>query len=239
MKISELRNSIKLEFSPSGMPGKNEINESINESIRDLNSGHILQRVLITITGSDEDNVWGDITAVWGAIEEKWGELADFIEGFTYDSTNYILTIPDSIIKIDDIYIDDVKQIPMSYSRMLNSYSEYEDWVYLTYGVHQNAPSNGYTCIGHTIHFNKDVSTSVMKVVVYKTYNEIKEDKLIVPEFFRQFLISNPIVILGSREEHIITDSAYRRHIIKAGMSLRDLKQRLINVEHTGGLDAY
>ena len=171
-------------------------------------------------------------------IEDIWGELAGFIEGFSYDSTNYILTIPDSIIKIDDLYIDDVKQIPMAYSRMLDNYTEEEDYIWLRYGVHQNIPANGYTSIGNTIHFSKDVSTSVIKVVCYKEYDEIVDDKLIVPSYFKQFLVSNSIVILGTRKKNIMNGSI-ERHILKASDSLDGLKQRLVSLEHVAGLDAW
>lgn len=236
MDITNIISAIKMEFDPSGMPGLGEIREAINETIRDLNNGLPLQRVLLTITGGGE-TIWGDVTANWGDVTIDWGD-DDFIHDFSYDSTNYILTIPDSIIKIDDIYIDDVKQIPMAYSRMLNSYSEVEDWVYLTYGEHYNIPANGYTCIGNTIHFNDDV-TGVMKVVVYKSYDELDGNTLIVPSYFHQFLISNSVTILGMREKNIIGSLSLKEHITKSEKALIGVRQRLINSEHTDGLDAW
>jgi len=240
MEINELKNSIKLEFDPRGMPGLGEINEAINETIRSLNRDHNLQRVFITITGTvDEEHKWSDIETKWGEVTEKWKELGGFIEGFGYDATNYILTVPDNIKQIEDLYRNDVKQVPSSYTKTFNTYSEYEDWVYLTYGTHYNVPANAYTCIGNKIYFNDDVSADVVKIICYKEYDEIKDDKLIVPEFFRQYLISNPIVILGSRPKNIISDRAYSRHILEAEKSLGGLNKRILEREHTAGLDCW
>ena len=247
MKLKTLKNEITIDFLPEGMPGENSIKQAINETVRDLNNDSVLQRLFLTITGTETDSNVDDIKinvddmdVNVDDMDVNVGDVGDFKSGFEWDSTNLILTIPDNIIKIDDIYLNDVKQVPMAYSRMLNSYTSEEDWTYLTYGVHTGGSAYGYTCVGNTIHFNQDITLGIVKIVVYKEYDELNADGVLsVPDYFKQYIISNSVVILSTRPDMIIGQNALERHILKRDKALLGIQQRQVNQEHTAGLDIY
>ena len=242
MDITNIRSAIKVEFDVNGMPGKNEIDEAVNECIRDINNRTPAIKALIKITGDeDAEATWGDTTTVWGSATTIWGETGRFINGFSFDSTDYYLTIPDNIISVKQLYINDIAQIPKPYEAMINTESASEDFFYLLYGTRITSERGYFTQYGRKIYFQVDLGaeTSVIKLEVEMEFGKVNEDELEVPTFFTQYLISNCVSILGSRSKNLISETAYMRHYKNAERAFRDILNRETIIEESKNMDIW
>jgi len=240
MDITKVRDAIKLEFEADGMPGNNEINEALNECIRNINSRTEGKRVLLTITGASGSTTWGGTTSVWGDTTTTWSEAGRFINDFSFDSDNNCLTIPYNVKSIKRLYIDDIEQIPKPYNKMINTYPADEDFFYLLYGTRITADAGFFTQIDNKIYFQKDLGseTSVIKVECQIDYPDISDDAD-YPNYFKQYLISNSIKILASRSRNIISQNAHERHIIETQRSFNFILNGIEKIEQAKNFDIW
>lgn len=242
MNISSIRNAIKLEFDIGGMPVKNEIDEAMNECVRNLNNRTPAIKALITITGDDESS-WNvdNIDINVDDIDVNVDDMGRFVSGFEFNSTDYYLTIPDNIISVKQLYINDVAQIPKPYESMINTESASEDFFYLLYGTRIVSERGYFTQYGRKIYFQVDLGseTSVIKLEVEMEFDELDGDTLTVPNFYKQYLISNCVSILGSRSKNLISETAYMRHYRNAERAFRDIINREVAIEQSKDFDIF
>jgi len=245
MDIINIRSAINLEFDPDGLPQKNEIDEAINECVRNINGRTPAIKALITITGdtSGDESAWNvdNIDIKVDAIDVNVDDMGRFIEGFTFNSTEYYLTIPQSIIALKAVYIDDIEQINKPYEVMKNTELGTEDFFYLLYGTRITSDRGYYTQYGRKVYFNKDLSTetSVLKLSVEMKYNELDGDTLNLPDYCYQYLISNCVKILGSRSKNKISEMAHSRHIVEADRFFKVIINNQVSIEQPAELDIW
>lgn len=241
MNITDIRESIKMVFNASGVPSINEINEAINECIRNINGRTPAQKALITLTGINGDWNVDNINLNVDDIEYNVEDMSRFNLGFKFESDGNYLEIPDNIISIKRIYIDDVQQIPKPYDKMMSTFPAEVDYFYQLYGTRIINNAGYFTQIGRKIYFQKNLNdeSSIMKMEVEMEYDEIKDSYLSVPNYFKQYLISNSIVILGSLDKNHISNAAYQRHIIESERFFNVIINRGIKIEQSPNLDIW
>jgi len=245
MDVTNIREAIKLEFDANGLPLKNEIDEAINECVRNINGRTPAINAIITITGTTDDDAdtWNvdDIDINVDDIDVNVDDMGRFIGGFSFDTDTNCLTIPETIISLKRFFINDIEQIPKPYEKMINTYPPDEDYFYLLYGTRVTADAGYFTQYGNKVYFQKDLSAeeSIIKLVVEKEYDELSGNTLELPEYCKQYLISNCIKILGSRTKNIISDRAYSRHLAESDRFFRVILNRQASIEQSKNLDIW
>jgi len=245
MNVTNIREAIKLEFDPDGLPVKKEIDEAINECVRNINSRTPAINALITITGTTDDDAstWNvdNIDINVDDIDVNVDDMGRFIAEFSFNTTDYYLTIPQSIIALKSIYIDNIEQINKPYEPMINTESGSEDFFYLLYGTRVTADRGNYTQFGRKIYFNKDLSaeTSVIKLSVEMKYDELAGDTLNLPDYCYQYLISNCVRILGKRSKNKISDRAWNESIVEADRFFKVIINNQVSIEQPAEFDIW
>jgi len=213
--------------------------------VRNINGRTPAIPAIITITGTTDDDAdtWNvdDIDINVDDLDVNVDDMGRFIEGFSFNTTDYYLTIPETIISVKELLIDDIAQIPKSYEVMKNNYPSSEDFFFLIFGTRITGDVGYFTQFGNKIYFNKDLSaeTTVIKLIVEMKYSELDEDTLNLPEYCKQYLISNCVKILGSRTKNVISDRAYQRHLIEAERFFSVILNNQVSIEQSKNLDIW
>lgn len=245
MLFSNLKPLIEMEFDPKGMPGSKEIEAAVNKVIRKINSRTNAHKILLSITGSalqsgaDSWNV-DDIDIKVNDIDVNVDDMGRFIEDFSWDSDNYCLTIPESIIHIARIYVDDDLWTPKTYEVMKNTTPAY---IFDFMEDNTTTDENYFTQIQNKIYFYTDLGgsseTSEIKILGYMDYPEVSKDEITCPDYCKDYLINEAIVTLASRPKNIISELSFKRFINESAESLRFLMARRNGLEINQNLNIW
>jgi hypothetical protein len=217
MDITKVRDKINIEF--ENHVGANEIDNAINEVIETINRDIGGAVAIITITGiSDSD--WDEITTDWDSVDTDWDVLGRFTNNFTWDINNERLIIPENIILLKELYVDDEIWENQTYDRV-------KDTTYRTLHYY-NHEQGSYHIYFPTNIADEDV---VIKIKAEYNYSEIENNVIPIPDKYQQMLISGSILALAGRSRNVISDFALQRHINLYNTT----KNQMIRLKYTFG----
>ena len=168
--------------------GKNEYIACFNTIIRRLNSEAQKPVELITITGTAGDII-ADLTDAIIDMTDLIGEGERFLDGISWDSVNYAVTMPRDYAKILTVYYDDTKMEATTFDRLkAGNTTEY------------------YSSIGNTVYFNTDLENASAEIKIrakrdYPTYVS-GLDYNGLPENAYTLLLSGICFMLSSRPKY-------------------------------------
>ena len=186
LNITDIKNEIKSRFDIDNPPKNNEISMQLNSIIDMINVECDSRRVILTASGEGGDLIEDlDDVLIEDLSTTEIEDMGSFINGFKYDADEYALTIPDSIISVEKIWIDN------------------EEWSNRTYAEVKatgNSSSNIFYHEGRNIYFAKDIQDSgeAIKFQVTMTYAYIADDEIQVPNNYKQLFVSGGIYLLAS-----------------------------------------
>ena len=222
--------AIELPIQPNLMEIKTEINKMIHRIEDEVG----LWRALITVnigtqtTTTDDTSETTDIESITTDIEA----MGRFTDEFVFDSTEKRLRLPDNIVEVNEVYIDD------------------EEWENVTYEEVKdtnNSSEEIFHQVGKFIYFPKDLSseTTILKLKVKSMYGGVTEydgygiqDQTVsLPPFYRQMLVSGVIMNLTIRQKYKDVDlykhskDVYERELIQLKENYDDLVPTYLNRE--------
>ena len=194
--VDDLINEIGMNFIDP--PVRNTIIANINSIIHRINSMVGKKNVLLKITG--EGGYWENITTNWEDITTNWEDLGIVTDGFTYDVTEFKLTIPQNIDKIQNFWVDDYLWIQKSYEVVKTD---------ITYNnVYFQMNNNIYCQVGNDVFFSRDITidSPTIKAQVYQNYPDIKDGYVTLDYDFRSTLVSGAISMLAVMQKYLDKD---------------------------------
>jgi len=204
MYIKEIIDTVKAEFFTI-TPNTNEIISSINMVIRDLNINVQQIKELSNVFSDDtdvstideDDDVFINlmdsqfINAI--GIMNTVDRNGDYISGnnyaYQYDSNEYKLVLPNSIVGVLDIVLDDV-------------FLQNKDYEYVKANVHDEYC---YCSIGSVIYFSKDVLSTDLKIIAKLNYPVIQdedEDYNYIPANAFNLFVYGALYFLSARPKY-------------------------------------
>ena len=232
VKFMDIFNDIAIELpiQPNLMEVKTEINKVIHRIEDEVG----LWRALITVTigkettTTDDTSETTDIEDITTNIEE----MGRFADNFIFDSGEKRLRLPDNIVEVNEVYIDD------------------EEWKNVTYEEVKdtnNSSEKIFHQIGKFIFFPKDLNseTTILKLKVKSMYGGVSEydgygvqDQTVsLPPFYRQMLVSGVVMSLTIRQKYKDVDlykhskDVYERELIQLKENYDDLVPTYLNRE--------
>ncbi len=184
--IIDIRQDVKSRFDIDNPPKNNEIKMQINSIIDMINVECPSRRVILTATGEGGSLIEDLDTVLIEELDDTLIEdMGAFINDFAYDSDEYKLTIPDSIISVEKIWIDN------------------EEWQNRTYKEVKDTGNSGAHIFyheGRDIYFPADIQLSgeSIKFQVTMTYAYIADNEIQVPNNYKQLFVSGCIYLLAS-----------------------------------------
>jgi hypothetical protein len=174
-------------------PNINIIRAEVNKVIRRVNDEIGLWRQIVNVSPS-AITVTIELMTTNNIEDETDDEIEDygrFNHGWLWSKTNNSLRLDDTVVEVEEVYLDD------------------EEWELVTYPVIKNSnnSSEKYWCqIGRFIFFPKDLATTseIIKIKCKKSYsfieNIVNKDAIIdLPESYRQLLISGVLYSITAR----------------------------------------
>ncbi len=186
LSVTDIRNDVKSRFDLDNPPKNNEIKMQINSIIDMINVECPSRRVLLTATGEGGDLIEDlDDVLIEDLDDTLIEDMGSFTNGFSYNATEYKLTIPDSIISVEKIWIDN------------------EEWSNRTYQEVKdtgNSSAEIFYHEGRDIYFTKDIQSSgeAIKFQVTMNYAYINDGEIQVPNNYKQLFVSGSIYLLAS-----------------------------------------
>ena len=197
IKFMELYNdiSVELPIQPNLMEVKTEINKVVHRIEDEIG----LWRALLNVSVGTHIYTIDD-TSFTTAIESITTNVDEFgrFEGtFDFDSTEKKLRIPDRIVEVKEIYIDNEEWKQVTYAEVKDS---------------NNASEKIFHQVGKFVYFPVDLSTetTTLKIRVKSMYGGVTEydgygieDATVsIPTFYQQMLISGVIMNLTVRQKY-------------------------------------
>jgi len=190
--VSEIRARLK------NPVGKNLVKSEINSIIDIINVELGARRALATITTGETMTDWEDATGDWDATDDEW-DAATTYSGFSYNETDFILTLSSDTVKVEKIWVDN------------------EEWQHRTYAEVKNSDNSDakyYYFTGRQIHFPADVSSNVIKMQLRLNYAYLTDELITLPNNYKQLLVSGCIYRLTDNEQALaIHKKIYDKHL--------------------------
>ena len=207
-------------------PNISIVKAEVNKVIRRVNDEIGLWRQLITVSPSTFSTSI-DLMATTVIQSETTDEIEDygrFNHGWDYFSTDNRLRLDDTVIEVEEVYLDNEEWEQVTYAKVKDS---------------NNSTEKYWAQIGRFIFFPKDLSTSseIIRLRVKKSYsfieNVVGKDAIIdLPESYRQLLISGVLYSLTARPKYKDPDIfVVNKEIFD--MELSSLKRQYANLEAT------
>jgi len=191
--ISEVRARLELPL------GKNLVQSQVNSIVDRINVELGGRRALITIVSGEEIVNWEDETGDWDATTTDWDD-SSLYNGFSYNTTDYILTLSDDTIKVEKIWVDDEEWQHRTYAEIKETGNSSEEWYYFA---------------GRQIHFPADISEKTVKMQVRLNYAYITDNALTLPNNYKQLLVSGCIYMLSENDQKIaIHKEIFDKHLL-------------------------
>ena len=177
-------------------PNVGIVRTEINKIIRRINDEIGLWKEMVRVAAGTLTTGWQNLdTNNWDAEDDQdWDMWGKFTHGWDYDSTDNILRLADTVVEVEEVYIDDVEWQAVSYEVVKDS---------------DNSTEKIYAQIGRYIYFPLDLATSSKKcdIRVRMNYSFIEtaiSDSTVIdlPESYRQMLISGCLFALTSRGKY-------------------------------------
>lgn len=197
IKFMEIYNdiSVELPIQPNLMEVKTEINKVVHRIEDEIG----LWRALVTVTVGTHTTTIDDTsdTTVFENETTNIGELGRFRDDYVFDSTEKRLRVPDSVVEVKEVYIDDEEWQQVTYKEVKDS---------------NNSSEKIFHQIGKFIFFPVDLSTAttILKLKVKSMYGGVTEydgygieDATVnIPTFYQQMLISGVLINLSIRQKY-------------------------------------
>jgi len=185
IQIDTLINEISMNFIEP--PLRNTIIASINSVIHRINSLIGKENKMIDISGNGTN--WEDITTNWEDLTTNWEDLGVMVDGFTYDTAENKLTIPITIDKVFDFWVDDEIYYQKTYQEVKNG----------------SILDKSYCQIGSDVYFSGDITDGnpVLKAQVSQNYADIKDDYVTLSYDYQSLLVSGGITMLTSMQKYM------------------------------------
>ena len=184
MLVDDLVNEIASDF--INRPPESLIKSKINTVIHIINSLIGKRHELLKITGTEGN--WEDLETNWEDLETNWEELGRFTNDFVYNNSEYKLTIPPTIDKVEKLWVDN------------------ELWRSREYAVVKDGDlaDKIYCQIGSDIFFGGDIGaeTSEVRVLANMNYPDIKDGYVTLDFDFRQTLVSGATMMIALTQKH-------------------------------------
>ena len=191
LKFFDIYQDIGMEL-PS-QPNIGIVRAEINKVIRRINDELGLWREMVRVSAGSITTGWEDLdTYNWNLEDSQdWDLWGKFMFGWDWDESDYILRLSDTVVEVDEVYLDD------------------ELWDNVTYEVLKdtnNSSEKIYAQIGRYLYFPIDLAatTKICDIRVKMSYSFvdlaiIDSTVIDLPESYRQMLISGCIMALTSR----------------------------------------
>jgi len=177
-------------------PNVGIVRTEINKIIRRINDEIGLWKEMVRVAAGTLTTGWQNLDSNnWDAEDDQdWDMWGKFTHGWDYDATDNILRLADTVVEVEEVYIDDVEWQAVSYEVVKDS---------------DNSTEKIYAQIGRYIYFPFDLSTSssICDIRVNMSYSFVEENvssgtSIDLPESYRQMLISGALFSLTSREKY-------------------------------------
>jgi hypothetical protein len=183
MNTVDVINDVRSRFST--VVGVNLIKSQINSIIDRINVEMGSRVALITVI-SEEGTTFLDTDVSF--LDTDVGFLdGNVYDGFSYDSTEYSITLSDAVEKIEKLWVDN------------------EEWLSRTYQEIKatgNSSSEIFYSAGRKIYFPSDVSDKVIKLQVRMCYGYLTDEVITLPDNYKQLIVSGCIYMLSSLPEY-------------------------------------
>ena len=207
-------------------PNISIVKAEVNKVIRRVNDEIGLWRQLVTVSPSTISTSI-DLMSTTVIQSETTDEIEDygrFNHGWDYFSTDNRLRLDDTVIEVDEVYLDDEEWEQVTYAKVKDS---------------NNSTENYWAQVGRFIYFPKDLSTSseILRLRCKKSYsfldNVVGKDAIIdLPESYRQLLISGVLYALTARPKYKDPD-IFKVNKEIFDMELFSLQRQYANLEAT------
>ena len=207
-------------------PNISIVKAEVNKVIRRVNDEIGLWRQLVTVSPSTFSTSI-DLMSTTNINAETTDEIEDygrFNHGWDYFSTDNRLRLDDTVIEVDEVYLDDEEWEQVTYAKVKDS---------------NNSSEKYWAQVGRFIYFPKDLSTSseILRLRCKKSYsfldNVVGKDAIIdLPESYRQLLISGVLYNLTARPKYKDAD-IFKVNKEIFDMELFSLQRQYANLEAT------
>ena len=207
-------------------PNISIVKAEVNKVIRRVNDEIGLWRQLIRVSPSTFSTSI-DLMSTTNINAETTDEIEDygrFNHGWDYFSTDNRLRLDDTVIEVDEVYLDDEEWEQVTYAKVKDS---------------NNSSEKYWAQVGRFIYFPKDLSTSseILRLRCKKSYsfldNVVGKDAIIdLPESYRQLLISGVLYNLTARPKYKDPD-IFKVNKEIFDMELFSLQRQYANLEAT------
>lgn len=204
--------AVELPMQPNLMEIKTEINKVVHRIEDEVG----LWRALITVTiGTSSDNIDVTTTDV-NLITTDTDKLGRFSSEYVWYASEKRLRIPDSIVEVNEVYIDNEEWKQVTYAEVKDS---------------NNSSEKIFHQIGKFIYFPVDLATetTTLKIRVKSMYGGVTEydgygigDQTVnMPPFYRQMLVSGVLMNLTVRQKYKDVDlythnkDIYEREVVQ------------------------
>ena len=168
--------------------------------------------------------LFNSIFLINSETDDEIEDYGRFNHGWDYFSTDNRLRLDDTVIEVDEVYLDNEEWEQVTYAKVKDS---------------NNSTEKYWAQIGRFLFFPKDLSTSseIIRLRVKKSYsfieNVVGKDAIIdLPESYRQLLISGVLYSLTARPKYKDPDIfGVNKEIFD--MELSSLKRQYANLEAT------
>jgi hypothetical protein len=174
-------------------PNINIIKAEVNKVIRRVNDEIGLWRQIVKVSPSSITTPIESMSTN-NIEDENDDEIEDygrFNHGWFWSSENNGLRLDDTVVEVEEVYLDDVEWSQVEYQKVKDS---------------NNSTEKYWSQVGRFIFFPKDLSTSseILRIKCKKSYsfieNVVGKDAIIdLPESYRQLLISGVLYSMTSR----------------------------------------
>ena len=185
--------AVELPMQPNLMEVKTEINKVVHRIEDEVG----LWRALITVTiGTTDDTIDGttdDIEDITTDVDK----LGRFSSEFFWDASEKRLRLPDTVVEVKEVYIDNEEWKQVTYAEVKDSNNSSEEI------FHQ---------VGKFIYFPIELAaeTTILKIRVKSMYGGVTEydgygigDQTVnMPPFYRQMLVSGVLMNLTVRQKY-------------------------------------
>ena len=207
-------------------PNISIVKAEVNKVIRRVNDEIGLWRQLITVSPSTFSTPIDSMstTVIQSETDDEVEDYGRFNHGWSYFDTDNRLRLDDTVVEVDEVYLDNEEWEQVTYAKVKDS---------------NNSTEKYWAQIGRFIFFPKDLSTSseIIRLRVKKMYsfveNVVGKSAIIdLPESYRQLLISGVLYSLTARPKYKDPDIfGVNKEIFD--MELSSLKRQYANLEAT------
>jgi hypothetical protein len=172
------------------------VRAEINKVIRRVNDEIGLWREMVRVSAGSITTGWEDLdTANWNAeATQDWDLWGKFTQGWDWDDGDNILRLSDTVVEVDEVYVDDEIWEPVTYEEVKDT---------------NNSSEKIFCQIGRYLYFplNLATTTDICDIRVKMNYSFVESaiiDSTVIdlPESYRQLLISGCLFSLSNRGKY-------------------------------------